>query len=261
VAIVGSGHPDLDKHARDVEPPRIACGIPGWESRTKSPSRQSTNCEHATERFPVHRLNGVGRRPSHRILVPRLSRATTFECHSGVFSGGSFPCGHAAAAAASFAAFALLAGIGRSPRAQAGLAAAGALAIGIACTRVFLDVHWLTGVIAGLALGWAWFAPLLDRLRRAAAALRGAGGAGPAGNCDRALPAAARRALAGAALGRLRPLARRPAGRHPQVSFFSEVVMVVPPLDIVEVAEVCPAGTFTSTGHFWKIGRISLMIP
>jgi len=75
-----------------------------------------------------------------------------------VFSGGSFPCGHAAAAAASFAAFALLAGIGRSPRAQAGLAAAVALAIGIACTRVFLDVHWLTGVIAGLALGWAWFA-------------------------------------------------------------------------------------------------------
>jgi undecaprenyl-diphosphatase len=75
------------------------------------------------------------------------------------FSGPSFPSGHAAAAAASFAAFALLAGIGRSSRAKAGFAAlAVALAVGIACTRVFLGVHWLTDVLAGLALGWAWFA-------------------------------------------------------------------------------------------------------
>jgi undecaprenyl-diphosphatase len=28
----------------------------------------------------------------------------------------------------------------------------------IAATRVLLDVHWLSDVIAGLALGWAWFA-------------------------------------------------------------------------------------------------------
>ncbi len=75
------------------------------------------------------------------------------------FSGPSFPSGHAAAAAATFAAFALLAGIGRSPRAQCALAAlAVAFATGIACTRVFLGVHWLTDVLAGLALGWAWFA-------------------------------------------------------------------------------------------------------
>lgn len=75
------------------------------------------------------------------------------------FSGPSFPSGHAAAAAACFAAFALLAGIGRPRRAQllyAALAVAGAA--GIACTRVFLGVHWLTDVLAGLALGWAWFA-------------------------------------------------------------------------------------------------------
>lgn len=75
------------------------------------------------------------------------------------FSGASFPSGHAAAAAASFAAFALLAGIGRSGRAKAVIAAlAVAMAVGIACSRVFLGVHWLTDVLAGLALGWAWFA-------------------------------------------------------------------------------------------------------
>ena len=28
----------------------------------------------------------------------------------------------------------------------------------VACTRIFLDVHWLTDTIAGLLLGWAWFA-------------------------------------------------------------------------------------------------------
>jgi undecaprenyl-diphosphatase len=38
----------------------------------------------------------------------------------------------------------------------AGLAAG--IAVGVAATRVLLDVHWLTDVIAGLSLGWAWFA-------------------------------------------------------------------------------------------------------
>jgi membrane-associated phospholipid phosphatase len=75
------------------------------------------------------------------------------------FSGPSFPSGHAAASAASFAAFALLAGTGRSPRAKALLAgAAVALAVGIASSRVFLGVHWLTDVLAGLVFGWTWFA-------------------------------------------------------------------------------------------------------
>jgi membrane-associated phospholipid phosphatase len=37
-----------------------------------------------------------------------------------------------------------------------GLAAG--IAVGVAATRVLLDVHWLTDVIAGLSLGWAWFA-------------------------------------------------------------------------------------------------------
>jgi undecaprenyl-diphosphatase len=32
------------------------------------------------------------------------------------------------------------------------------IAVAVASSRVLLDVHWVTDVIAGLALGWAWFA-------------------------------------------------------------------------------------------------------
>ena len=39
---------------------------------------------------------------------------------------------------------------------MAGLAVA--IAVAVAASRVLLDVHWLTDVIAGLVLGWAWFA-------------------------------------------------------------------------------------------------------
>jgi membrane-associated phospholipid phosphatase len=75
------------------------------------------------------------------------------------FSGASFPSGHAATAAATYAAIALLVGRGRSQRTKALLAAAAAaIAVGVATTRVLLGVHWLTDVLAGLAVGWAWFA-------------------------------------------------------------------------------------------------------
>jgi undecaprenyl-diphosphatase len=75
------------------------------------------------------------------------------------FSGDSFPSGHSASAAATFAACALLLGR-RQPRwLQCTLTGvAGGLAVGVASSRVLLGVHWLTDVIAGLALGWGWFA-------------------------------------------------------------------------------------------------------
>jgi undecaprenyl-diphosphatase len=75
------------------------------------------------------------------------------------FSGPSFPSGHAVASSATFAAFALLVGRGRSGRAKALLAGASAAAAVLICaTRVLLGVHWLTDVIAGVFLGWTWFA-------------------------------------------------------------------------------------------------------
>lgn len=75
------------------------------------------------------------------------------------FSSSSFPSGHATAAAAGFAAFALLLGSGRSKSVRAILSAAAvAIAVAVALTRVFLGVHWLTDVIGGLFVGWSWFA-------------------------------------------------------------------------------------------------------
>ncbi len=75
------------------------------------------------------------------------------------FSGSSFPSGHATAAAATFAAIALLWGIGQPRRTKVFLAAAAAaVAAAVAASRVLLGVHWLTDVLAGLAVGWAWFA-------------------------------------------------------------------------------------------------------
>lgn len=73
--------------------------------------------------------------------------------------GPAFPSGHTTTAAAFYAGAALLLGRRRGPRAHAILAAgAVGLAIAVACSRVLLDLHWVSDVVGGLALGWAWFA-------------------------------------------------------------------------------------------------------
>jgi undecaprenyl-diphosphatase len=71
--------------------------------------------------------------------------------------GPSFPSGHSATAAAFYAGAALLLGRKRLRPTRAVLAAlAAGIAVAVAGSRVLLDVHWLSDVIAGLALGWAW---------------------------------------------------------------------------------------------------------
>lgn len=73
--------------------------------------------------------------------------------------GPSFPSGHSATAAAFYAAAALLLGRRRGRPGRAALTGlAAAIAVAVAASRVLLDVHWLSDVIAGLSLGWAWFA-------------------------------------------------------------------------------------------------------
>ena len=73
--------------------------------------------------------------------------------------GPSFPSGHSSTAAAFFAAAALILGRGRRRRTRAVIVGVAAgLAVAVAASRVLLDVHWLSDVLAGLALGWAWFA-------------------------------------------------------------------------------------------------------
>ena len=75
------------------------------------------------------------------------------------FSAASFPSGHTANAAATFATLALLVGRRRAPLTRVVLAAAAAgLTALVACTRVLLGVHWTTDVLAGASLGWGWAA-------------------------------------------------------------------------------------------------------
>lgn len=73
-------------------------------------------------------------------------------------SGASFPSGHSAMATAAWCAFALVVTRARSRRAQASAAGLAALVAGtVAASRALLGVHWLTDVLAGVAVGWGWF--------------------------------------------------------------------------------------------------------
>ena len=73
--------------------------------------------------------------------------------------GPSFPSGHSSYSAAFLAAAALVLGRERARGTRAALAGmAAGLAAAVAASRVLLDAHWLSDVLGGLALGWAWFA-------------------------------------------------------------------------------------------------------
>ena len=75
-----------------------------------------------------------------------------------VLTGPSFPSGHTTAAAAVWAAVALVLGSGAPSRTRAVLAGGAAgIAVMVACSRVFLGAHWTSDVIGGLLLGWIWF--------------------------------------------------------------------------------------------------------
>ena len=108
--------------------------------------------------------------------------------------GPSFPSGHSSWSAAFFAAAALLLSRGRGRPARAAIAGVAAgLAVMVAGSRVLLDVHWLSDVIAGLALGLTWFSICAiafgGRLLRFGAAADEAARVAEAGTVDAHSPA------------------------------------------------------------------------
>lgn len=75
------------------------------------------------------------------------------------YSGQSFPSGHSAAAAACWGAIAIVLARRTSTGVRAiAYGAAAGVAVAVACSRVFLGVHWTSDVLAGLSVGWAWLA-------------------------------------------------------------------------------------------------------
>ena len=74
------------------------------------------------------------------------------------WEGPSFPSGHAAAAAAAWPAIALVLGRGCGRVTRSLLASGAALtAVAVAASRALLGVHWLTDIVAGVAIGYGWF--------------------------------------------------------------------------------------------------------
>jgi membrane-associated phospholipid phosphatase len=101
---------------------------------------------------------GLGELALNNVLKLIVHRERPSVLRLVVAHGYSFPSGHTVAASACWMGIALVLGRDRSRLARALLAAGAALiAVSVATSRALLGVHWLTDVIAGLAIGWGWF--------------------------------------------------------------------------------------------------------
>jgi undecaprenyl-diphosphatase len=101
---------------------------------------------------------GVGELVLNNLLKIIVHRERPSVLRLVVAHGYSFPSGHTVAASACWMGIALVLGRDRSRLVRASLAGGAALiAVSVATSRALLGVHWLTDVIAGLAVGWGWF--------------------------------------------------------------------------------------------------------
>jgi membrane-associated phospholipid phosphatase len=114
---------------------------------------------HSREVFAFVAAVGLGELLLNNLLKIVVHRdRPALQQHLVSAHGYSFPSGHTMAAASAWLAVALVLGRDRSRRARALLAGGAALiAVSVAASRALLGVHWLTDVVAGLAIGWGWF--------------------------------------------------------------------------------------------------------
>lgn len=101
---------------------------------------------------------GIGELVLNNLLKILVHRERPSVLRLVVVHGYSFPSGHTMAASACWMGIALVLGRDRSRLVRASLASVAALiAVSVGASRALLGVHWLTDVIAGLAIGWGWF--------------------------------------------------------------------------------------------------------
>lgn len=101
---------------------------------------------------------GIGELILSNVLKNIVSRDRPAVMHLVAAHGYSFPSGHSVAAASCWSAIALVFGRDRPKWVRTLLSSLAAfIAVCVAASRALLGVHWLTDVIAGLALGWGWF--------------------------------------------------------------------------------------------------------
>jgi membrane-associated phospholipid phosphatase len=101
---------------------------------------------------------GIGEIVLNNLLKLIVHRDRPAVLHLVTAHGYSFPSGHTVAATSTWLAIALVIGRDASRRTRAMLASGAALiAVSVAASRALLGVHWLTDVVAGLAIGGGWF--------------------------------------------------------------------------------------------------------
>ncbi|MBA3764618.1 MAG: phosphatase PAP2 family protein [Actinobacteria bacterium] len=93
------------------------------------------------------------------VLKMLFDRPTPVGYAAGELSGTSFPSGHMAQAVAVWGIIAIVVAMGRTVRTRQIVTVSAVLLIGgAAASRLILEAHWLTDVIAGTALGVLWLA-------------------------------------------------------------------------------------------------------
>jgi membrane-associated phospholipid phosphatase len=113
---------------------------------------------HSREVFAFVVAIGVGEILLNNLLKLIVHRERPSVLRLVSAGGYSFPSGHTVAATSAWLAIALVFGRDRSRITRAVLAGGAALiAFSVAASRALLGVHWLTDVVAGLAIGGGWF--------------------------------------------------------------------------------------------------------